>query len=91
MASSKQLFSADFPLCIHKKTDIEKERYLGKEGRNGPGNQAGQDGSRQEAKKGEVCTVEEVLEEQVIFQKRDGNSRMVDLLDFERNFEAAEG
>ena len=35
--------------------------------------------------------MEEVLEEQVIFQKRDGNSRMVDLLDFERNFEAAEG
>ena len=40
--------------------------------------------------KGEVCAVEEVLEEWIILRRQDGSSCMVDLIDFERGFEAAE-
>ena len=40
--------------------------------------------------KGELCAVEELLENWIILRKQDGSSCMVDLLDFERGFEAAE-
>ena len=39
--------------------------------------------------KGSVCQVEEVVENCVILRREDGSSCMVDLLDFERGFEAA--
>ncbi len=45
-------------------------------------------GKKMEA--GEVCAVEEVLEEWIILRRQDGSSCMVDLIDFERGFEAAE-
>ena len=40
--------------------------------------------------KGELCAVEELLENWIILRKQDGSSCMVDLVDFERGFEAAE-
>ena len=40
--------------------------------------------------KGELCAVEELLENWIILRKQDGSSCMVDLMDFERGFEAAE-
>ena len=40
--------------------------------------------------KGELCAVEELLENWIILRKKDGSSCMVDLMDFERGFEAAE-
>ena len=40
--------------------------------------------------KGELCAVEELLENWIILRKKDGSSCMVDLIDFERGFEAAE-
>lgn len=45
---------------------------------------------KQKLDKGEVCGVEELLENWIILRKKDGSSCMVDLLDFERGFEAAE-
>ena len=40
--------------------------------------------------KDEVCAVEELVENWIILRKKDGSSCMVDLVDFERGFEAAE-
>ena len=40
--------------------------------------------------KDELCTVEELVENWIILRKQDGSSCMVDLMDFERGFEAAE-
>lgn len=40
--------------------------------------------------KDEVCAVEELVENWIILRKKDGSSCMVDLMDFERGFEAAE-
>lgn len=40
--------------------------------------------------KGETCAVEELVENWIILRRQDGCSCMVDLIDFERNFEAAE-
>ena len=40
--------------------------------------------------KGELCAVEELLENWIILRKQDGSSCMVDVMDFERGFEAAE-
>ena len=40
--------------------------------------------------KDEICAVEELVENWIILRKQDGSSCMVDLADFERNFEAAE-
>ena len=42
----------------------------------------------QSLEKGEVCEVEEVVESWIILRKTDGSSCMVDLVDFERGFEA---
>ncbi len=39
---------------------------------------------------GDVCDVEELVENWIILRKKDGSSCMVDLFDFERGFEAAE-
>ena len=38
--------------------------------------------------KDEVCAVEELVENWIILRKKDGSSCMVDLVDFERGFEA---
>ncbi len=46
-------------------------------------------GPGQKLEKGSVCEVEEVVENCVILRREDGSSCMVDLLDFERGFEAA--
>ncbi len=40
--------------------------------------------------RGDVCTVEELVENWIIRRRNDGSSCMVDLLDFERGFEATE-
>ncbi|MBR3555100.1 MAG: hypothetical protein IKN89_04245 [Oscillospiraceae bacterium] len=40
--------------------------------------------------KDELCAVEELVENWIILRKQDGSSCMVDVMDFERGFEAAE-
>ena len=40
--------------------------------------------------KDEICGVEELVEDWIILRRQDGSSCMVDLIDFERGFEAAE-
>ena len=45
---------------------------------------------KQKLAQGELYGVEELLENWIIRRKKDGGSCMVDLIDFERGFEAAE-
>ena len=40
--------------------------------------------------KDELCAVEELVENWIILRRQDGSSCMVDVMDFERGFEAAE-
>ena len=44
----------------------------------------------QSLEKDDVCTVEEVVENWIILRRENGSSCLVDRIDFERGFEAAE-